>query len=285
MRPEDRISIGTTAGWHFRLAAGLFAAAAAVELGAQALRGAGGAGPLGWLALLGSGAWVVGLVWRERVGIRAAWECWGWVSLISLLLMLMAARFGFLFGRLEFPGGEFPTVGPVPLTVPLLWWLMVGGGFLVAEGLWGELRAGVSAFTALIAVLLALMLLPFLGPVRGYWRWPEGSTGSPLAGSSGSPQGGPGFLGVSWEVLVGWVVLSLGLALGLVIMGENWSSAEARTRRQAWAPAAVLLTLTLVCLLASLQARLWLAVGFGGANALVFATVLARCLRAPAARA
>ena len=268
MRPGDRISIGTAAGWHFWLAAGLFAAAAAVELGAQVLSGAGGAGPLGWLALLGSGAWVVGLVWRERVGIRAAWECWGWVSLISLLLMLMAARFGFLFGRLEFPGGEFPTVCPVPLTVPLLWWLMVGGGFLVAEGLWGELRAGVSAFTALIAVLLALMLLPFLGPVRGYWRW----------------LGGPGFLGVSWEVLVGWVVLSLGLALGLVIMGENWSSAEARTRRQAWAPAAVLLVITLVCLLASLQARLWLAVGFGAANALVFATVLARCLRAPAAR-
>jgi len=265
--PEARISIGTAATWHFRLAAGVFAAAAAAELAAEAVRGAAGGGTAGWLALLATASWVVGLVWRERVGILRAWQCWIWVALGSLMMTLLAARHGFLFGRLEFPGGEVPAVGPVPLSVPLLWWLVVGGGYLVVEGLWGELRAGVSAFTALIAVQMALMLLPFLGRLRGYWRWPAG----------------PGFLGVSWEVLVAWVVLSLGLALGLVILGENWSSAEARGRRQAWAPAAVLLTLTVVCLLASLQARLWLAVTFSAANAAVFGTVLGRCVRPPRA--
>jgi len=268
VKPDPRNSVGPAAAWHFRLAAGLFGAAAAVELGAQAVRGPGGAGPWGWLALLGTGAWVVGLVWRERVGVARSWQLCLWVMVVSLLVVLLAAWRGFLFGRLEFPGREFPRLGPVPLSGPLLWWLVVGGGFLVAEGLWGESRAGVSAFTALVAVLLALLLLPFLGPVRGYWRW----------------SGGPGFLGVSWELLVGWIVLSLGLALGLVIMGENWSPPEARARRQAWAPAAVLLTLTVVCLCAALQTRLWLAVGFGAANAAVFITVLARFLRAPAAR-
>lgn len=265
MSPEARISVGTAATWHFRLAGGLFAAAVVAELGAQVVRGAAGGGPAGWLALLATASWVVGLVWRERVGILRAWQCGLWIGLGSLVITLLATRHGFLFGRLEFRGGETPAVGPVPLSVPLLWWLVVGGGFLVVEGLWGELRAGVSAFTALIAVQMALMLLPFLGRLRGYWRWPAGR----------------GFLGVSWEVLVAWVTLSLGLALGLVILGENWSSAEARGRRQAWAPAAVLLTLTLVCLVASLQARLWLAVIFSVANAAVFGTVLGRCLRPP----
>jgi Carotenoid biosynthesis protein len=265
--PGTEFSIGTASTGHFRLAAGLFAVAAAVELGAEAVHGVAGAGPRGWLALLAAGSWVVGLVWRERVGIFRAWQCAVWVTLGSLVLMLLAVRHGFLFGRLEFAGGS-PALGPVPLSVPLLWWLVVGGGFLVVEGLWGESRAGVSGFTALIAVQLALMLLPFLGRLRGYWRWPAGA----------------GFLGVSWDVLVAWLILSLGLALGLVIMGENWSSAEARTGRQAWAPAAVLLTLTLVCLTASLQARLWLAATFAAANAVVFTSVLVRCLRPPADR-
>jgi hypothetical protein len=271
VRPEERISVGTAAAWHFRLAAGLFAAAAAGEFGAQAVRGVEGAGPTGWLALLGTGSWVVGLVWRERVGVGRAWRCVVWVVLMSLLVMMLATRHGFLFGHLEFIGREFPAVGPVPLSVPLLWWLMVGGGYLVVEGLWGELRAGVSAFTALIAVQMALMLLPFLTSLRAYWRWPAGSAGG-------------AFFGLPWAVLTAWLTLALGLSFGLVIVGENWSSPEARTRRQAWAPAAVLLTLTFVCLVASLLARLWLAVAFSAVNGVLFGTVVVWYLRERGAR-
>ena len=69
MRPSACTSVGTAARWHFRLAVGAFAAAAAAELAGQALRGPAGAGPAGWLALLGGAGWVVGLVWRERVGV------------------------------------------------------------------------------------------------------------------------------------------------------------------------------------------------------------------------
>jgi hypothetical protein len=276
--------VGTAAGWHFRLAAGLFAAAAAVELGAQAVRGAAGAGPAGWLALLATAAWVVGLAWRERVGVRRAWICLVWVMLMSLFAMMLATRRGFLFGHINFIGREVPTVGQVPLSVPLLWWLVVGGCFLVVEGLWGELRAGVSAFTAVITVQMALMLLPFLTSLRGYWRWPAGSAGSPPAGPAGSPPAGGGFFGLPWAVLVAWLTLALGLSLGLVILGENLSSAEARTRRQAWVPAAVLLTVTAVCLGASLQARLWLAVAFSAVNAVLFGTVVVWYLRGRGAR-
>lgn len=271
MRPSARTSVGTTARWHFRLAVGLFSAAATAELAGQAARGPAGAGPAGWLALLGSAGWVVGLVWRERVGVFRAWLCAVWVMLTSLVVMNLAARNGFLFGNLAFTGPEWPALAGVPLSVPLLWWLVVGGSYLVVEGLWGEWRAGVSVFTALITVQLALMIMPFLSRLRGYWRWAADSTGSPPAGG--------GLFGMPWTVLAAWFSVGLVLTFGLVILGDNWSSAEARTRRQAWTPAAVLLTLTVVCLGANLLAGLWLAVAFSAANGVLFGAVLVWYLR------
>ena len=266
MRPHGRIAVGSAATWHFRLAGACCAALVAVELAAQAVRGGDGAGPVGWLLLLAAAAWLIGLVWRERVGVARAWLCFGWVALPSLAVMLLAERHGFLFGRIAFGGRETLRFGAVPLSVPLLWWLVVGGAYLVVEGLWGEMRAGISAFTAVITVQLALMLLPFVGAVRDYWRWPE------------APAGGR-FFAVPWTALAAWLVVALGLSLGLVILGDNWSSAEARSRRQAWVPAAVLLALSVVCLCAETRAGLWLAAAFGAANGVLFGTVLIWYLR------
>ena len=99
------------------------------------------------------------------------------------------------------------------------------------------------------------------------------------ADSTGSPPAGEGYFGVPWTVLAAWFALALGLALGLVILGDNWSSAEARTRRQAWTPAAVLLTLTIICLGANLTAGLYLAVAFSAANAVLFGAVVVWYLR------
>lgn len=263
--------VGTAAGWHFRLAAGIFAATVAGELAGQAIRGAGGTGAWGWLALLGAGGWVVGLVWRERVGVGRAWLCCVWVMVMSLLAMRLAQRNGFLFGHIEFTGSEPLLIAQVPLNVPLLWWLILGGGFLVVEGLWGEWRAGVSTFTALVTAQMALMILPVVCSVRGYWRWPPGSPGS--------LQGGGAFLGLPWTALAAWFILGLGLALGLVILGDNWSSAEARTRRQAWAPAAVLLALTVVCFGANIFGGLWLAAAFSLANTVLFGAIVVWYLR------
>jgi CHASE2 domain-containing sensor protein len=65
----------------------------------------------------------------------------------------------------------------------------------------------------------------------------------------------------------------------LVIMGDNWSSAEARTRRQAWAPAAVLLALTVVCFGANLFGGLWLPATFSAASAVLFGAVVVWYLR------
>jgi len=271
MTPIPRNPAGPASRVHFRVAAGLFAAAAGAELAGQAVRGSEGAGQAGWLLLLATAAWVVGLVWRERVGVLRAWMVFVWLELASLLVMLPAARHGFLFGHLEFTGREAWTFAGIPLSVPLLWWLVAGGGYLVVEGLWGERRAGVSAYTALIAVLMALMFLPFVGPVRNYWRWPAATPGVvPAAGV---------LTGVPWTALAGWFTLALGLALGLVILGDNWSVPEERAGRQAWAPAAVLLTLTVVCLGASVVAGLWLAVAFGAANAALFGTMVVWHLR------
>jgi hypothetical protein len=271
VRPSACTSVGTAARWHFRLAVGACAAAAAAELAGQALRGPAGAGPAGWLALLGGAGWVVGLVWRERVGVIRAWLCAVWVMLTSLLVMSLAERRGFLFGNLGFTGLELVALARVPLSVPLLWWLVVGGSYLVVEGLWGEWRAGVSVFTALITVQLALMIMPFLSRLRGYWRWPADSNGS-------LPAGG-GLFGMPWAVLAAWFSVGLALTFGLVVLGDNWSSAEERTRRQAWTPAAVLLTLTVVCLSANLLAGLWLAVAFSAANGVLFGAVLVWYLR------
>jgi uncharacterized membrane protein len=102
-----------------------------------------------------------------------------------------------------------------------------------------------------------------VGRLRDYWRWPLGGA----------------FFGMPWAVLAAWFALALGLSLGLVILGDNWSSAEARTRRQAWTPAAVLLTLTIICLGANLQAGLWLAVAFSAANTVLFGAVVVWYLR------
>jgi uncharacterized membrane protein len=255
--------VGTAAVWHFRLAAGLFCGAVLGELAGQAVRGPAGAGAWGWLAFLAGAGWVVGLIWRERVGVGRAWMCFVWVMATSLLAMRFATRSGSFFGRIEFPGHELVCIARVPVSAPLLWWLIVGGSYPVVEGLWGEWRAGVSTFTAVVTVQLALMVLPVLGTLRDYWRWPAG---------------GP-FLGMPWSGLGAWFVLGLVLALGLVVMGDNWSSAEARTRRQAWAPAAVLLGLTIICLGANLLGRLWLAVAFSAANTVLFGTVVVWYLR------
>ena len=258
MSPPLRYPTGPASVWHFRAAGGLFCLAAAAELVGTTWRGTDGAGPYGWLALLGAGAWVIGLVWRERLGVVRAWACGSWVVLGSLLAFRLAARNGFLFGQLEFTGREAITVAGVPLSVPLLWWLVAGGGFLVVESLWGEWREGLSAFTATIALQMALMILPLVGGLRGYWRWPADAVLS----------------GLSWRLLVAWFTLALVLVFGLVLTGENLSPVAARSRRQAWVPAAVLLTLTFVCLEAHLLAHQWMAVAFSGANAVLFGAVI-----------
>jgi hypothetical protein len=190
---------------------------------------------------------------------------------MSLLAMRLTLRNGFLFGRIEFAPDQPLFIAQVPLSVPLLWWLIVGGSYLVVEGLWGELRAGVSAFTALVTAQMALMILPVVGTVRGYWRWPAAPTGS--------TQGSGAFLGLPWTALAAWFILGLALAFGLVIMGDNWSSAEARIRRQAWAPAAVLLALTVVCFGANVLNGLWFAAISSAANAVLFGAVVAWYLR------
>jgi uncharacterized membrane protein len=182
---------------------------------------------------------------------------------MSLFAMRLAARSGFLFGRIEFPGHEPLIIAQVPVTVPLLWWLIVGGSYPVVEELWGEWRAGVSTFTAVVTVQVALMVLPVVGNLRDYWSWPAGGA----------------YLGMPWSGLAAWFMLGLVLTLGLVILGDNWSSAEARTRRQAWTPAAVLLALTIVCLGANLLGRLWLAAAFSAANAVLFGAVVVWYLR------
>ena len=120
---------------------------------------------------------------------------------------------------------------------------------------------------------MASMLLPVVGRLRGYWRWPEPATPA-----------GAAFFGMPWGVLAAWFTVALGLALGLVMLGDNRSSAEERTRRQAWAPAAVLLALAVVCLGANLAAGLWLAVAFSAANAVLFGMVVVGHFRAGAAR-
>ena len=104
MKPSARISVGTVSGWHFWAAGGAFAALALAEVAGQALRGAAGAGPVGWLLLLAAAGWLVGLVWRERVGVGRAWLCLGWVVLMSLCVMILAEQ---LFGspvQVEFFG-------------------------------------------------------------------------------------------------------------------------------------------------------------------------------------
>jgi hypothetical protein len=252
--------MGVAAPWHFRLAGGALVAVVAVELVGQALHGTSGAGPASWLALMLTGAWVLGLVWRERVGIVRAWMCGLWV----LLGGFVAAVLGVRHGLLGFTGVEPVSISGVPLSVPLLCWVLVGGAYLVVEALWGEWRAGLSLFTALIALQLALMLLPLLGTLRGYARWADGPV-TPL--------------GVPARMLMSSFIAALLLAFGLVVLGDNWSSAEARNRRQAWVPAAAMLLLTLVCVGPNVLTASWVPIAFTMANGVLFGAVLVWYLR------
>jgi hypothetical protein len=119
---------------------------------------------------------------------------------------------------------------------------------------------------------MALMVLPVICSVRGYCRWPVVAVAS--------PEGDASLSGLPWTALVACFLLGLALTFGLVIMGENLSPAEARTRRQAWVPAAVMLGLTIVCFGANVLGHLWFAAGFSAANAVLFGAVVARYLRA-----
>lgn len=271
MKLRERTGAGIAADWHFRLAAGVFAAVVAGELAAQSFHGARGSGAWGWLALLASGNWVVGLVWRERVGVARAWSCWAWVTGMSFVAARLAQGSGFLFGTIEFTKGQPLELARVPLGVPMLGWLIVGGCFLVIEGLWGEWRAGVSTLTGLATALMAPMVLPVVCTVRGYWRWP--------AVFGDSPEQNGGLPGMLWTGFLAGFFFGVVLAFGLVLMGENLSSTEVRAGRQAWAPAAVILGLAIVCFGANVSGGLRLAGAFSAANAALFGAVVVRHLR------
>lgn len=244
----------------FGLLLGAFAVSFAVEMTAAVRHLQSGWGDLVFWLLASALLW---LVWRERAGAGRAWLCAAWVIGVATLVEMPVAARTFLFGPFVYSDLSRPSVAALPVAVPLSWWVIVGGAYLAVERLWGEWRAGVSALTALVAVELAMLIMPVAVLVRHEREWLNIG----------------GYYGIPWEYFAGFFILALGLTLGLVFLGDNRSDAESRQHRQTWVPSAVLLAVVCLFGAAALREGLWLAAGFGAINAVLTVSVLADYLR------
>lgn len=83
---------------------------------------------------------------------------------------------GFPFGPYTYMGRMGPQLGPLPLAIPVAWWLVVGGFYLTFRRLLPLADNRMLALgTAAAATLFDWVMEPFAWLVRGYWIWHDGA--------------------------------------------------------------------------------------------------------------
>jgi uncharacterized membrane protein len=83
---------------------------------------------------------------------------------------------GFPFGAYTYLGRMGPQLGPLPLAIPVAWWLVVGGFYLTGRRLLPQAPARLLCLlTALAATLFDWIMEPFAWQIRGYWVWHDGA--------------------------------------------------------------------------------------------------------------
>ena len=144
------------------------------------------------LTVLGMAVCAFGCAWRAWGGATAI-ALVSFVGVTSLLIEVLGSRTGIPFGSYAYTGGLQPTIGGVPLIVPLAW-------FAIATAAWGTAGWIVSAQVPRV-VLAALAVTAwdvFLDPQMvdaGFWVWQE------------TP--GPAFRGIPLVNYGGWLLAAL----------------------------------------------------------------------------
>lgn len=136
------------------------------------------------LACLGWGDFLF-LFFAACVVFATAWHALGpaltirstlTVMIGSGVIETMGTLTGFPFGAYTYLGRMGPQLGPLPLAIPVAWWLVVGGFYLTARYLLPLADARLlSLATALAATAFDYVLEPFAWQVRSYWVWHDGT--------------------------------------------------------------------------------------------------------------
>jgi uncharacterized membrane protein len=94
----------------------------------------------------------------------------------SLGVETLGAWTGFPFGVYRYSDLFGPSLGVVPLTIPLAWHIVLTNAlFLVRAGAPHCSRWGEAALTAFLCTAYDFILEPFATTVKGYWHWQGGT--------------------------------------------------------------------------------------------------------------
>jgi len=136
------------------------------------------------LACLGWGDFLF-LFFAGCVVFATAWHALGTAFTVRAALTIMIGSgvvetigtlTGFPFGAYTYLGRMGPQIGPLPLAIPVAWWLVVGGFYLTGRRLLPLAPARMLCLgTALAATAFDYILEPFAWRVRGYWVWHDGA--------------------------------------------------------------------------------------------------------------
>ncbi|MDR0533696.1 MAG: carotenoid biosynthesis protein [Verrucomicrobiales bacterium] len=139
------------------------------------------------------------LLAAEHVGRRKAWLSFFIVTVLSGA----ACYFGRDFVNLSYTPLMGPMiVGSVPLALPLLWWTVVGGFYLVYRYVLPVFDARVLALMISVSVLVFDWILePFAWRIKFYWLWNHGT--------------------VPWQNYFVWLLLSFVLARLVPLKGDS----------------------------------------------------------------
>ena len=97
------------------------------------------------------------------------------VIVLSLVIETCGALTGFPFGIYHYTGRFGPEIGPVPMTIPLAWHVVLTNALLLVRGVaphWP--RVGEAIMVGLVAALYDGLLEPFATRVKDYWHWQAG---------------------------------------------------------------------------------------------------------------
>jgi putative membrane protein len=88
----------------------------------------------------------------------------------------LGALTGFPFGSYRYSDLFGPSLGIVPLTIPLAWHVVLTNAlFLVRSVAPHRSRPVEAALTGLLCTLYDFVLEPFATSVKGYWQWSGGT--------------------------------------------------------------------------------------------------------------
>ena len=94
------------------------------------------------------------------------------VLALALAVETCGAKTGFPFGAYTYTDRFGPSIGVVPMTIPLAWQVVLTNALFIVRAIAPHLpRAGEAAAVGLIGTLYDAVLEPFAVRVKGYWFW------------------------------------------------------------------------------------------------------------------